>query len=110
MKSAKKLLPGFTLELYDPNGYSILVDYLMAGPKPARESKEDMKKHKVKKPAPWIKLGALANYHAMIGGPVTSEVTVRDTPFQPYPDQDWVVFVDGVPGYVACAALSKRED
>ncbi len=60
----------------------------------------------------WLKVGARADYHSVIGGPVTLPgCTVTEVPF-PIPgltsrvEDRWCCFVDKKRGWVACDALT----
>lgn len=58
-------------------------------------------------PPAWLVDGVLVDYHSVIGGPVTRpSVRVRGSAFKSESGA-WVVFLDGVSGYVACAAVKR---
>lgn len=57
----------------------------------------------------WIVPGALADYHARIGGPVTSpSCRILCKPLH-LGGQTLVVNIEGVAGFVACAALTPSK-
>lgn len=66
-----------------------------------------MRKPRPSPPPPaWMKEGAYADYHSVIGQEITKpHVLITGEPFQAY-SGDWVVFVRGVSGYVCCEALT----
>lgn len=63
----------------------------------------------IKLPAPWIRAGAVANYHPIIGRPESQPVIVKTDPLV-LGGHTWVVWVEGVRGCVACDALTPREE
>lgn len=60
----------------------------------------------------WIQPGCLVDYHAIIGGPVTKAAMVVREPAQLSPGYQWVCFLAGKSGWVACDAVTpaKREE
>jgi hypothetical protein len=57
-------------------------------------------------PPEWMKAGAYADYHSVIGREITKpHLLITGDPFQSA-SGTWVVFVRAVSGYVACAALT----
>lgn len=61
-------------------------------------------------PASWIKAGVRADYHSVIGGPVTiSGVKVTCDPYV-LGGHSWVVFIEGKAGCVSVQALSLYQD
>ena len=77
-----------------------------AGEQRALRILEPRRRRGEERPPEWIKPGAHADYHAVIGGDITKpHLLIRDEPFQSE-SGTWVVFVRGVSGYVACEALT----
>lgn len=61
---------------------------------------------KPRTPAKWIKPGAAADYHPIIGEPASRSVTVTHEPTL-LGGHTWCVMVDGVSGLVCCDALTE---
>jgi hypothetical protein len=60
-------------------------------------------------PPNWIRPGARADYHSVIGGPVTKPgLTVVSDP-QLLGGHTWVVWLDGVRGCVAIEAITEAK-
>jgi len=62
-----------------------------------------------------ISVGMLVDYHSIIGGPVTKACCcVTEKPFDASDGRgrrrNWVVFVEGVRGYVSCDALTPAAE
>lgn len=58
----------------------------------------------------WLKIGTLVDYHATIGGPVTTaRLEVREGP-EIQPSGQWVVWLKGKAGCVACEAVTPHAD
>lgn len=77
--------------------------------KPATRTRNGRSRPRRTAEAPaWIQPGVLADYHAVIGGPVTKRnVVVRELPYRtPSASGQLVVFVSGITGYVAVEALT----
>jgi hypothetical protein len=65
---------------------------------------------RLKAPPAWLVVGAKVNYHALIRGPATQTgLTVTEAPFKSLAGE-WVVFLDGVRGYVAIEACSRAQE
>lgn len=57
---------------------------------------------------PWTRQGARANYHAVVGGPVTRRsCLVLSEPFLANGGKQWCTLIEGVRGWVAVEQLSK---
>lgn len=64
------------------------------------------RRHREAHPPEWMKAGAYADYHSVIGREITKpHVLIEGDPYQSS-SGTWVVFVRGVSGYVACEALT----
>ena len=61
---------------------------------------------RLKNPPAWMRQGALADFHSILGGPVTHpECVLQGDPHQ-LNGERWVVFIAGVHGCVAIENLS----
>jgi hypothetical protein len=61
-----------------------------------------------KRPQPWLVDGAMVDYHAVIGGPITQySMHVRTGPRQLSDGGAWVVWLDGKAGCVAVEACTE---
>lgn len=57
----------------------------------------------------WIQAGVVVDYHSIIGGPVTrAEMVVRE-PAQRLPSGQWVCWLSGKAGCVACESVTPVE-